>query len=46
MQVCKQLGLETKEANAMMVLEAAYDKLDTAKVEYAKLVKDAKQKAK
>ena len=22
--VCKQLGLETKEANAMMILEAAY----------------------
>ena len=24
MHICKQLGLETKEANAMMVLEAAY----------------------
>ena len=46
MHVCKQLGLETKEANAMMTLEAAYCKLDAAKVEYAKLAKSAKQKAK
>ena len=46
MHVCKQLGLETKEANAMMALEAAYCKLDAAKGEYTKLVKNAKQKAK
>ncbi len=46
MHISKQLGLETKEANAMIVLEAAYDRLDTAKAEYTKLVKDAKQKAK
>ena len=37
MHVCKQLGLETKEADAMMVLEAAYCKLDAAKAEYSKL---------
>ena len=30
----------------MMVLEAAYCKLDDAKAEYAKLAKNAKQKAK
>ena len=46
MHVCKQLGLETKEANAMMALEAAYCKLDAAKAKYAKLAKNAKQKAK
>ena len=46
MHVCKQLGLETKEAEALMALEAAYDELDAAKAEYAKLAKDAKQKAK
>jgi hypothetical protein len=45
MHVCKQLGLETKEANAMMVLEAAYCKLDAAKAEYTKLSKEAKQNA-
>ena len=44
MHVCKRLGLETKEAKALMVLEAAYDELD-AQVEYAKLAKEAKQKA-
>ena len=42
----KQLGLETKEADAMMALEAAYCKLDVAKAEYSKLAKEAKQKAK
>ena len=46
MHIYKQLGLETKEADAMMVLEAAYCKLDAAKVEYAKLANSAKQKAK
>ena len=45
MHVCKQLGLETKEADAMMALEAAYCKLDAAKAEYTKLYKEAKQKA-
>ncbi len=39
MHVCKQIGLDTKEANAMMVLEAASCELDDAKAEYAKLVK-------
>ena len=43
MQTCKQLGLETKEANAMMELEAAYCKLDAAKAEYTKLAKKSKQ---
>ena len=42
MHICKQLGLETKEAGAMMALEAAYCELDAAKVEYA----NAKQKMK
>ncbi len=46
MHVCRQLGLETKEANAMMALEAAYCKLDAAKAKYSKLAKEAKQKAK
>ena len=46
MHLCKQLGLETKEAEAMMVLEAAYCKLDAAKTEYSKLTKETKQKAK
>ena len=45
MHVSKQLGLETKEANAMMALEAAYCKLDAAKAEYTKLSREAKQKA-
>ena len=45
MHVCKQLGLETEEADAMMALEAAYCKLDAAKAEYTKLSKEAKQKA-
>ena len=35
MHVCKQISLDTKKANAMMVLEAAYCKLDAAKVCYA-----------
>ncbi len=30
----------------MMAIEAAYCKLDAAKVEYSKLMKEAKQKAK
>ena len=46
MHVCNQIGLETKEANAMMVLEDAYCKLDVAKAEYAKQAKNANQKAK
>ena len=37
MHVCKQIDLETTEANAMMALEAAYCKLDATKTEYAKL---------
>ncbi len=45
LHVCKQLGLETEEADAMMVLEAAYYKLDAAKAEYNKLSRKAKQKA-
>jgi hypothetical protein len=45
MHLCKQLGLETEEADAMMALEAAYCKLDAAKAEYTKLSKEAKQKA-
>ena len=45
MHVCKQLGLETKEADAMMALEAAYCKLDAAKTEYTKLSRETKQKA-
>ena len=40
------LDIEAKVANAMMVLEAAYCKLDAVKVENAKLAKNAKQKAK
>ena len=39
------LGIETEETNAMMALEAAYSELDATKVEYAKLAKNAKQKA-
>ncbi len=39
--VCKQLGLENEEINALMALEAAYCNLDAAKAEYA----EAKQKA-
>ena len=31
LHICKQLGLQTKEADAMMALEAAYCKLDAAK---------------
>ena len=46
MHVCKLLGLETEDANAMMVLEAAYCELDATKAEYAKLAKNAKKKAK
>ena len=46
MHVCKQLGLETEEANAMMALEAAYCKLDAAKAEYTKLSRNPKQKVK
>ena len=45
MHVCKQIGLETEEADAMMALEAAYCKLDAANAEYTKLYKEAKQKA-
>ena len=41
MNVCKQLGLEDKEVNALVALEAVYCTLDAAKLEYAK----AKQKA-
>ena len=45
MHICKQLGLKTKEADAMMVLEAAYCKLDAAKAEYNELSREAKQRA-
>ncbi len=31
MHVCKQLGLENEEVNALMALEAAYCNLDAAK---------------
>ena len=44
LHVCKQLGLETKEADAMMALEAADCKRDGAKAEYSKLLREAKQK--
>ncbi len=46
MHVCKQLGLETKEADAIMALEVAYCKLDAAKAEYAKLAKTIKKNSK
>ena len=46
MHICKQLGFEIEEADAMMALEAAYCELDATKAEYAKLVKCAKQKEK
>ena len=46
MHICKQLGLETKEANTMMVLEAAYCELDAAKAEYAKLRKKCQAEGK
>ena len=45
LHICKQLGLETEEADAMVALEAAHCKLDAAKVEYSKLSREAKQKA-
>ena len=44
--VCKELGFETEEANAMLVLEAAYCEQDAANAQYAKLAKSAKQQAK
>ena len=46
MHVCKQISLDTKEASAMMVLEAAYCELDAAKVEYAKLEKITRENMK
>ena len=46
MHICKHIGLETKQTEAMMALEAAYCELDASKAEYAKLAKSAKQKAK
>ena len=39
-------SLVLQEADAMMVLEAAYCELNAAKAEYAKLAKSAKQKTK
>ena len=35
MHVCKQLGLEEEEVNALLALEVAYCTLDDAKAEYA-----------
>ena len=46
MHVSKQIGLNTKEANAMMVLKAVSCKLDAAKVEYAKLEKTPRKNMK
>ncbi len=43
--VCKQIGLDTNYANAMMAPEAVYFKLDAAKTEYAQLAKATKKKA-
>ena len=46
MDVCKQINLDTKEATAMLVLEAAYCKLDALKAEYTQLVKTTRMKTK
>ena len=46
MHACKQIGLDTKEANAPMVLEVAYCELDAAKMEYTKLARTTKKKTK
>ena len=46
MHVCKQIGLDTKEADALMVLEAFHCKLDAAKAEYAKLAKTTRKNTK
>ena len=44
--MCKQIGLDTDYTNAVMVLEAAYCKLDAKKMEYYQLVKGPKKEAK
>ena len=46
MHVCKQISLDTKDTNAMMVLESAYCKLDAAKAKYAKLAKTTRKNTK
>ena len=46
MHVCKQIGLDTKEANAMMALEAAQCELNATKAEYAKLARTTKKNTK
>ncbi len=46
MNICKQIGLNTKEAKAIMALEAAYFELDAAKAEYAKLARTSKMNTK
>ena len=44
--LCKQIGLDTNYVDVVMVLEAAYCKLDATKTEYAQLEKATKKKAK
>ena len=46
MHVCKQIGLDTNYADAAMVLEAEYCKLDATKTECTQLAKNTKKKAK
>ena len=46
MHVCKQIGLDTNYADASMLLEAAYCKLDAAKTDYAQLAKATKRRQK
>ena len=46
MQVCKQFGLDTNEADSTMELDAAYCMLEAAKAEYDKLAKNMKKNAK
>ena len=42
--VCKQIGFDTKYADATMVIKAAYCELDVTKTEYAQLAKTTKRK--
>ncbi len=46
MHVCKQLGLETKELDATLAPEFAYEELEEAKAEYAKLTKIPRRRQK
>ncbi len=43
MHICKQMGIDTKEVNAMMALEATYCKLNSVKMEYTLLVKTTRK---